>query len=40
MPSAAPRLRFTVLDSPVVRERIADTVLPALAADATDARPG
>ncbi|WP_405115811.1 hypothetical protein OG559_13980 [Micromonospora sp. NBC_01405] len=32
VPSAAPRLRFTVLDSPVVRERVADTVRPTLAA--------
>ncbi|MFI1192807.1 hypothetical protein ACH4T9_06005 [Micromonospora sp. NPDC020750] len=32
VPSAAPRLRFTVLDSPVLRERVADTVLPTLAA--------
>ncbi|WP_229400951.1 hypothetical protein [Micromonospora okii] len=32
VPHAAPRLRFTVLDSPVLRDRLADTVLPALAA--------
>ncbi|WP_431905202.1 hypothetical protein [Micromonospora carbonacea] len=31
-PSAAPTLRFTVLGSPVLRERLDDTVRPALAA--------
>jgi hypothetical protein len=31
VPFASPRLRFTILDTPVMRERIADTVLPALA---------
>jgi hypothetical protein len=37
LPSAAPQLRFTVFDSPVVRERISDTVLPALASSSNDA---
>lgn len=30
VPFATPQLRFTVLDSPVLRERLRDTVLPAL----------
>jgi hypothetical protein len=29
-PDAGPRLRFTTLDSPVLRDRFTDTVLPAL----------
>ncbi|SCL24285.1 hypothetical protein GA0070624_2892 [Micromonospora rhizosphaerae] len=32
-PSAAPRLHVTVFDHPVIRERLTDTVRPALAAD-------
>jgi hypothetical protein len=31
LPSARPRLRYTIFDSPGTRERIHDTVLPALA---------
>nr|BFE72421.1 hypothetical protein GCM10020092_057220 [Actinoplanes digitatis] len=30
LPAAAPQLRLTVMDSPVIRERLDDTVLPAL----------
>lgn len=33
-PNAAPSLHFTVLDSPALRDRIVDSVLPALAEDA------
>jgi hypothetical protein len=33
-PAAAPRLHLTVFDSPVLRERLADTIVPALSADA------
>lgn len=36
-PGADPRLRFTSFDDPVVRERIADTVLPGLAGSAAGA---
>jgi hypothetical protein len=36
-PDANPRLLFTVFDAPVLRERVHDTVLPALAAHADDA---
>jgi hypothetical protein len=39
IPSAASQLRFTVMNSPVVRERFHDTVLPALAGPAAAAVP-
>jgi hypothetical protein len=39
VPSAASQLRFTVMNSPVVRERINDTVLPGLAGPAAAAVP-
>lgn len=32
VPAASPQVRFTIFDAPVVRERLTDTVLPALGA--------